>query len=137
MAVPKIWRKIPEYYNLMGSKCSECGSLYFPARYVCKKCGHFDLKNHKFNGKGKIITYTIIRTPVSDPELENIEISARNIPYVLAIIKLEEGPKLTAQIVDCSLDEVAIGKKVEVVFRKILEKSRKGIIQYGYKFRLV
>jgi len=56
---------------------------------------------------------------------------------VLAIIELEEGPKLTAEIVDCSLDEVEIGKKAEGVFRKILEKGKKGVIQYGYKFRFV
>ena len=137
MAVPKIWRKIPEYYNLIGRRCPECESLYFPARYVCKKCGCFKLEEHKFIGKGKIFTFTIIRTPVSDPEGENIEISARHIPYVLAIIELHEGPKLTAEIVDCSLDEVEIGKEVEVVFRKILEKGEKGVIQYGYKFRFV
>ena len=137
MAVPKIWRKIPEYYNLIGRKCPECGSLYFPARYVCKRCGCFELEEHKFSGKGKIITFTIIRTPISDSEGENIEILAYHIPYVLAIIELDEGPRLTAQIVDCSLEKVEIGKEVEVVFRKILEKGNKGVIQYGYKFRLV
>lgn len=137
MAVPKIWRKIPEYYNLIGSRCPECESLFFPARYVCKKCGCFDLHEHKFIGKGKIITFTIIRTPVSDPEHENIEIAMRNIPYALAIIKLDEGPMLTTEIVDCDLEEVDIEKEVEVVFRKILEKGKKGVIQYGYKFRLI
>ena len=74
---------------------------------------------------------------MNDPEGENIDIPARNIPYVLAIIRLEEGPMLTAQVVECAADELKIGKKVEMVFRKLNEKGRRGIIEYGYKFRII
>jgi uncharacterized protein len=137
MAVSRIWRKSPEYYNLIGKICPECNTYFFPKRPVCRKCGCTELQDYAFIGKGVIETYTIIRTPVSDPENENIDIPARDIPYVLAIIKLDEGPSLTAQIVDCSESELKIGKKVEMVFRKILEKGSKGVIQYGYKFRII
>ncbi len=137
MAVPKIWRKIPEYYNLIGRRCSDCQEFYFPGREVCVKCGSSNLNEQKFLGKGKIVTYTIIRTPFTDPEGEITEVSCRRIPYALAIIQLDEGPMLTAEIVDCSFEDIEIGKKVEVVFRKILEKGEKGVIQYGYKFKIV
>ncbi|MBD3204686.1 transcriptional regulator [Candidatus Woesearchaeota archaeon] len=136
MTVPQIWRKIPQFYNLYGKKCSSCNKLYFPPRDICVECGDHKLENFKFRGKGNIITYTIIRTPLSDPEGELIDRPAREIPYILAVIELEEGPRLTSEIVDCSPDEVKIGKKVESVFRKIVEKGPKGVIQYGYKFRL-
>jgi len=62
---------------------------------------------------------------------------SRNIPYVMAIIELEEGPRLTSQVVDCDPDQELIGRQVEMVFRRIIEKGDKGVIQYGYKFRLV
>lgn len=137
MSIPKIWRKIPEQYNLIGKKCSDCDSLYFPNREVCQNCGSHELEDYKFKGKGNVVTYTIIRTPVTDPEGEIIEKPARNIPYILAIVKLEEGPLVTTEIVDCSLDEVEIEKNVEMVFRKIQEKGSKGVIQYGYKFKIV
>ena len=137
MTVPKIWRKVPEYYNLVGKICPECKTYFFPKRPVCRNCGCADLQDYKFKGKGEIITFTVIRTPISDPEHENLEIPARAIPYNLAIIKLEEGPSLTAEIVDCEESELKIGKKVEVVFRKILEKGPKGVIQYGYKFKII
>ena len=68
---------------------------------------------------------------------ENLDIYFQKTPYVLAIIKLIEGPKITAEIVDCEMDEVQIEKAVNVVFRKIMEKGKHGVIQYGYKFRLV
>ena len=133
MAVSKIWRNIPESYNLIGKRC-KCNALYFPKRIVCQECGAYDMEDYVFKGRGRIATYTIIRTPVSDAEHENIEISSRNIPYILAIVELEEGPRLTTQIVDT--EKVGIGDNVKVVFRKILEKGEKGVIQYGYKFRL-
>ncbi|MBN2368403.1 Zn-ribbon domain-containing OB-fold protein [Candidatus Woesearchaeota archaeon] len=136
MTVPKIWRKIPEMYNLKGRICPECNSYFFPPREFCTKCGNEKMEDYFFQGIGKIISFTIIRTPVSDPENENMDIAARNIPYVLAIIELAEGPRLTAQVVDCRKEDVEIGKDVEMVFRKIMEKGEKGVIQYGYKFRL-
>lgn len=136
MAVPKIWRKISEQYNLEGSMCSECSGKYFPPRNVCRACGSIDMNLYKFSGKGVIVTFTVIRTPLSDPEGEISEKVARNMPYVLAIIKLDEGPMLTAEIVDTDAGKVRIGDKAEMVFRKILEKGEKGVIQYGYKFRI-
>lgn len=137
MAVPKIWRGIPEFYNLQGSLCGDCGEKSFPKREVCTKCHSINSTPHRFIGKGKIETYTIIRTPITDSEGENLEIPARNIPYVMAIVRLEEGPCLTTQIVDCEPGQEFIGKDVEMVFRKIMERGSKGVIQYGYKFRLV
>ena len=136
MTVPKLWRNIPHFYNLKGSKCAKCNKLHFPKREVCMKCNSTEYVDYKFKGKGKIVTFTIIRTPVSDPEHEITEIAARNLPYAIAIIELEEGPMITSEIVDCDLNEVAIGKNVQVVFRKLVEKGRKGVIQYGYKFRI-
>ena len=53
-----------------------------------------------------------------------------------AIIDLEEGARITAQIVDCKYDELKIGLGVEAVFRKLYKSGEKGIIHYGTKFRL-
>ena len=58
----------------------------------------------------------------------------RQVPYVLALIKLVEGPVITAQIVDCAPEDVDIGTKVHTVFRKIRQDGESGIIEYGYKF---
>ncbi len=137
MAVSKIWRNIDEHYNLVGNFCSICNSYYFPGRIVCLDCGNIDMTSFKFKGKGKIVTFTIVRTPVSDPEGESNEHAFRKIPYILAIIELEEGPNLTCEIVDTEIEYVEIGNIVEVVFRKILEKGEKGVIQYGYKFKQI
>ncbi|MCB0020821.1 MAG: OB-fold domain-containing protein, partial [Anaerolineales bacterium] len=52
-----------------------------------------------------------------------------------ALIKLEEGPIVTAQLTDMDSDELQIGMKVEMVTRKLREDGDEGMIVYGYKFR--
>jgi uncharacterized OB-fold protein len=83
----------------------------------------------KLSGKGEVVTYTIIHVGPEDFE--------EQVPYPIAIIKLEEGPQVTAQIVDCKIDEVKIGMKVESTFRKIVQDGSTGAIYYGYKFKKI
>jgi uncharacterized OB-fold protein len=56
-------------------------------------------------------------------------------PYTVALVKLEEGPMVTAQLTDISEEDVEIGMPVEMVTRKLREEGDSGEIVYGYKFR--
>lgn len=58
-------------------------------------------------------------------------------PYVIALVQLEEGPMVTAQLTDVDSDDVSIGLRVEMVTRKLKEDGPEGQIIYGYKFRPV
>lgn len=123
------WRHIPQRYNLIGSKCTSCGEVYFPIRVMCPECRRKgQLEDVKFSGNGKIHTYSVIHTPTEEFKVLS--------PYIVAIIELEEGTKITSQIVDCGEDDVQIGDEVELVFRKIKEEGDEGVISYGYKFKL-
>jgi uncharacterized OB-fold protein len=101
----------------------------FPQRKICPKCRSGQVIPKQFKGNGKVITYTIIRVSPHGFEKET--------PYAVGIVELDEGPRLTAQIVDCVHSEIDIGSKVETCFRKISEDGSAGAIYYGYKFRLV
>ena len=79
---------------------------------------------HKLN-EGKILTYTIIRV--------GSDIFSRETPYAVAIVETTEGAKLMAMIADTALDDVSIGKKVKMVFRKIQDEGISGLHCYGYK----
>jgi uncharacterized OB-fold protein len=130
-AVPRFWREIPQRYNLIGNRCEVCSRVYFPPREACPYCRRKSIgkmKDEKLSGKGKIVTYTIIHEAPEEFEGQA--------PYPMAIIQLDEGPKLTAQIVDCKLEDVKIGMKVKSTFRKIQEDGYIGAIYYGYKFKL-
>ncbi len=126
MSVPRFWREIPARYNLIGSKCETCGTYYFPPRRFCPKCRRAGkVSEYQFKGPGEVVTYTVIHTP-GDHYLGNK-------PYVLAIVRLDEGPLMTTQVI-CDPAEAKIGMRVRPVFRKIGEDGGKGMIHYGTKF---
>ena len=122
-----VWRRIPQRYRLMGTKCLTCGTHFFPPRDFCPNCRRKGkIVEHRMKGRGTVYSYTTVRVPQEGFELEA--------PYILAIIQLQEGPRLTAQLCDVSPEEVYIGMPVKMVFRKITEDGDEGIIHYAYKF---
>jgi hypothetical protein len=127
-AVAFHWRGFKERYGLLGSKCESCGRHYFPARVICPGCRRKGkMKGVKFSGKGKIYSFTVVRTPPTGFEIF--------IPYIMAIVDLDEGARVVSQVVDCKPEEVEIGMQVESCFRKIREENKSGLILYGFKFR--
>ncbi|MDZ4670489.1 MAG: OB-fold domain-containing protein [Phototrophicales bacterium] len=82
-----------------------------------------------FSGTGTVYSYTTLQ--------DAPESFAEYAPYVLALIQLDEGVMLTAQITDLGDESLAIGDKVEMVTRKLTTEGAKGMIVYGYKFRKV
>jgi uncharacterized OB-fold protein len=126
MSVARFWRKIPQRYNLVGTRCVTCGRYYFPPRSFCPSCRREGkIIDHEFTGEGSVVTYTVIRT--ASEQFENTT------PYVLAIVQLDEGPRLTAQIASAP-EDVRIGTRVKKVFRRIGSDGRSGVIHYGTKF---
>ena len=126
--VPQHWRRYRERYNLLGTKCLVCERTYFPLRKICPQCRRDgNPVDIRFSGKGTLFTYTIIRTASEDFKAFT--------PYVMGIVQLNEGPKVTSQIVDCNLEHIFIGMTVEVCFRKFTTQGKEGIISYGFKFR--
>ena len=122
----RYWREIPQRYRLEANKCSKCGIKFFPPRLICPECKNRELEKTKIAETGKIITYTIIRVPPHQ--------FVDQAPYAVGIVELDDGVKLTAQIVDCDFEDLKIGQKVRIEFRKIFDEGESGILCYGYKF---
>ncbi len=126
MSVARFWRKIPQRYNLIGTHCRTCGKYFFPPRTLCPECRRAgEIEEHRFKGTGAIVTHTVIRSASDQFEQQT--------PYVLAIVQLDEGPRLTAQIV-CPVDEIKTGMRVRPVFRRIAVEGESGVIHYGTKY---
>lgn len=140
MSVPRFWREIQTRYNLKGSKCRICGTIYFPPRIVCRTCKETYVKGASgakdthimedvnLSGNGEILTYTTVH--VAPPGFED------QVPYNMVIVKLDEGPKITGQLVECINGDIEIGAKVQTVFRRVREDGPDGALHYGYKFKL-
>jgi uncharacterized OB-fold protein len=128
-SVPLYWRLQDQKYNLVGTKCVTCNTVYFPPKDFCPTCRRKGkIEQFKFTGKGKILSFTVIRIPPEGFE--------KYTPYAVAIIELDEGTRISGQIVD-RIEEVEIGKAVETVFRKISEDGDSGLIHYGLKWRII
>jgi uncharacterized OB-fold protein len=127
MDIPRTWRLQAQRYRLEGTKCTQCGSLSFPPLQICRKCKSRELQSYTFTGRGKIYSYSIVyNAPLQFKEF---------VPYVVALIDLDEGPRITAQLTDVDTQDVKIGAAVEMIIRKINQEGESGVIQYGYKFR--
>jgi hypothetical protein len=85
------------------------------------------MKLHEFSGRGEVYSFsTVYQAPQGYEDY---------VPYIVALIKLEEGPLVMAQLTDVDPNEVRIGMQVEMVTRKLREHGEAGLIVYGYKFR--
>lgn len=87
-----------------------------------------DLDMQQFSGSGEIYSFaTVYDAPTGYQE---------QAPYTVALIKLNEGPMITAQLTDLEDRDIKIGTPVEMVTRKLRsDGDERGIIVYGYKFR--
>ncbi len=127
MQVARHWRTRSQRYGLVGEICEKCQSLIFPPRDVCPECEAPAKTPYAFSGNGKVYSYsTVYQAP---------EGYADYVPYTVGLVKLEEGPMVTAQLTDVEPQEVEIGMPVEMVTRKLREEGDEGLIIYGYKFR--
>lgn len=129
MEIARHWRLRQQRYNLVGEICPN-GHKIFPPRDICPHPGcHQEAKElFNFSGKGEVYSYTTIYEAPTGYEV--------NAPYTVALVKLDEGPMVTAQLTDVDNSAVQIGMPVEMVTRKMRDDGdERGIIVYGYKFR--
>ncbi|MCE5304410.1 MAG: OB-fold domain-containing protein [Chloroherpetonaceae bacterium] len=117
-------REIPHRFRFEGQKFRD-GYVTLANRYVSPETGSKEFESINISKKGKILSYTIIRTPANDYKLLS--------PYAVAIIETSDGARLTAMVTDSKFEDIKIGADVELVFRKIKEEGHSGIINYGYK----
>lgn len=129
MEAPQHWRTQAARYALEGARCRDCGALSFPPRDVCPKCAGTNLEAHRLSGRGEVYSYShVLSGPNGFAEFA---------PYVVALVRLAEGPMVAAQLADVAVSEVHIGMPVEMVTRRLREDGPNGIVVYGYKFRPV
>ena len=109
--------------KLMGSKCKNCGELYVPVRKLCTKCNTADMEWQEMSGEGELAAFTSIT--VGTPYFIEKGYDRKR-PYCFSVIKLKEGPMVSAQLVgvnEADPDNIKIGTPLKVTF---LENEIKG-----------
>ena len=129
MELPRYHRLRGALYRLEGSRCRSCGALHFPSRQVCNACGAAESELHRFQGAGTLWSFS---------ELYQLQRGhPKDVPQLVGLIRLDEGPMILAQITDAEPEQLSIGMRVQMVSRLIRSLGEHGYRVYGYKFRPV
>ncbi len=110
--------------RLMGARCSTCGTIFLPPRPMCAQCYGTAMEWVELSGEGQLVGYTTIYVGLSSMAAEGY--SRRN-PYCSGVVRLIEGPVITAQILGMDgafPEEIRVGMPVRAVFQEHGEASR-------------
>ncbi len=102
-------------HQLRFQKCQSCGNVRWPASPFCPQCFARGMEWIISEGRGYVYSYAVYHVAYY-PGFE------KEIPYVVAIVELEEGPRLLTNIVGCRPDDVKCGMQVEVTWEDITEE---------------
>lgn len=97
-------------HELVLPRCESCGMMFFPPREFCPGCWSRELSWQPTGGGGSVWTFTEVHVAFYD------DTWADDVPYVVAVVELDEGPRLLANLVDPDMDSLSIGDRVEATF---------------------
>jgi 3-hydroxy-3-methylglutaryl CoA synthase/uncharacterized OB-fold protein len=111
-------------FGFVGSRCAECGLVHVPPTRVCSGCRAVDrMDRAPLAGRsGVVATYTVDRLAYSPSP-----------PMIDAVVDFDGGGRCTLELADTSPDEVAIGTRVEMTFRRLYTSG--GVHNYFWKAR--
>jgi uncharacterized OB-fold protein len=102
-------------HRLSLQQCQSCKGYIFYPRPICSHCGSADLKWTDVSGRATLYSFTVARRPT-------MRAFEPDVPYVIAIVDLEEGPRMTSNIVECSIEDVRIGMALEAMFDDVSDE---------------
>ena len=121
MALPQITEDGKPFWGACNRRefqlqfCTSCRRFQFPPRSLCSHCLSTDLEERTVDGKGAVYSFTVVwRAP--EPAFQQA------VPYVLALVDLDVGPRIMSNIIGCAPEQVKIGMRVEPVFVDINEE---------------
>ncbi|MBU6335293.1 MAG: OB-fold domain-containing protein [Chloroflexi bacterium] len=123
MELPRHWRLRAARYRLLGARHRSTGEVVFPREPRHAADAWDDLP---LSGAAELYSFSVVRQPATDDDAP---------PALLALVRLAEGPLITARITDCRADELTIGMPLEMVTRALRALGPDGLIVYGYAFR--
>lgn len=103
--------------KLMIQKCEDCNEFVFYPRIACPHCFSDNLKWVEASGKGHVYSYTVVENNAPSAFIQDM-------PYVVAVVKLDEGVQMLTNIVGCSPDQVSCDMPVEVVFETLNDEFK-------------
>jgi hydroxymethylglutaryl-CoA synthase len=109
-------------FGFVGSACTECGRVHVPPKRVCSNCGAIDKMERRrmADAEGTVATFTVDRLAHSPSP-----------PMIDAVIDFDGGGRYTLEVTDAKPDQIAIGSRVEMAFRRLYTSG--GVHNYFWK----
>lgn len=101
--------------ELRVQRCSSCEQYRHPPRLMCGRCGSLEYEWALVSGRGTVYSYIVTHQPIH-PALQG------RVPFATVLVELDEGVRMTSNVVDCPPEEIAIGMLVEVEFEQLNEE---------------
>ena len=101
--------------QLLMQCCLDCSAYIWTPRPSCFECGSENMQWQKLSGRGEVYSFTVIRQVVGRAASQAFE---KDIPYVIAWIDLDEGPRMITNVIGCPVENVTLGMKVSVIFEQ-------------------
>ncbi len=108
------WEAVKKH-ELRMQKCLDCGEIWFPPNFACPRCLSTNYGWVKLSGKGKVWSWAVFHQLY-------IRSFADDIPYNVIAVKLDEGPMMMSNMVECKNEDIKCDMPVEVVFDDITEE---------------
>jgi uncharacterized OB-fold protein len=111
---PTVTEETREFWEALAQsrfvlpRCNACSAWIWYPRALCPACGGLDTSWQDVSGRGRIYSYTVVRK-------SGLPGWSDAVPYVVAYVELEEGPRVMTNIVGCDPDALSIGTRVRVV----------------------
>lgn len=101
--------------KLMLMACNACSKVYHYPRPVCPNCWSEDVAWREASGRATLYTFSTVHVNDLPPFKEQL-------PYVVAMVDLEEGVRFTTQLVDCAAADARIGMALQVTFKPLTDE---------------
>jgi uncharacterized OB-fold protein len=102
-------------HELLIQRCSACGYVWHPPLPLCPECHSSAVEWTAASGRGRVYTYTVVYHATHAA-------MADKVPYISALIELEEGPRVLTNLRHCAEDDVRIGMPVAVLFEELTDE---------------
>ncbi len=102
-------------HELRMQKCRQCGYIRFPASIVCPRCHSLEAEWTRLSGKGRVYSF-IVYHQAYHPSYKD------ELPYAVAIIQLDEGPRMESNVIGCEMEDIKIDMPVEVIFDDVTDE---------------
>jgi uncharacterized OB-fold protein len=98
--------------KLTASKCGACGHAFLPPARICPKCLSSEVTMATMSGRAKVHSFIVVHRPQHPAFFEEA-------PYLVAIVELDEGPRMHTRLAEVDPKDVRLGMEVEVFFQKV------------------